>query len=209
MLEPRSDALRDLSGRPVVARIDNQHMYPAAHAMPSSEVALRSSSRSWLLRDSAVGPGKVGTIAIEVAQSLEPKVRIELTAYALPRRTPRRRPVLNSLEESLARYGQRLQVERNLWSTVDKSRETVRRADEVRQPPCNRDQGAARPALPARSIPVFWCSAFPESVTVAWPSPPLAVPSSRGGTRCWITQVLRGRMPRSGMLAGACDRLTR
>jgi hypothetical protein len=39
---------------------------------------------------------------------LEPKVRIELTAYALPRRSPRRRPVLNSMEESLARYGQRL-----------------------------------------------------------------------------------------------------
>src|ERR1035438_3699889 len=47
-------------------------------------------------------------------------------AAALPRRTSRRRPVLNSLEESLARYGQRPRVKSNRWSTVDKSRETVR-----------------------------------------------------------------------------------
>ena len=58
------------------------------------------------------------------------RLRIELTAYALPRQAPRRRPVLNSLEESLARYGQRLRVRRNRWSTVDTSSDTLRSAEE-------------------------------------------------------------------------------
>ncbi len=77
---------------------------------------------------------------------VEPKVRIELTAYALPRRAPRRRPILNSLEDSSARFGQRLRVERNRWSTVDTSRETVRGAEAGRQPRCDREQDAPRPA---------------------------------------------------------------
>jgi hypothetical protein len=55
-------------------------------------------------------------------------------------------PILNSLEESLARYGQRLRVERNRWSTVDTSRETVRDAEAGRQPRCDREQDAPRPA---------------------------------------------------------------
>src|ERR1039457_1948425 len=81
-------------------------------------------------------------------KELEPKVRIELTAYALPRCIPRRRPVLNSMEESLARYGQCLRVQRRRWSTMDTSRETVRRAETRRQPvPCG--QCSPRPVLAA------------------------------------------------------------
>jgi hypothetical protein len=65
-------------------------------------------------------------------------VRIELTAYALPRRAPRRRLLLNSFGCSSPRFGQRLRVRRNRWSTVDKSRETVRRVEPGRQRPSSR-----------------------------------------------------------------------
>jgi hypothetical protein len=79
---------------------------------------------------------------------LEPKVRIELTAYALPRQAPRRRPILNSPEDPLTRFGQRLRVERNLWSTVDKSR-VLYGAHRQGVNRCRRGQCSPRPALAA------------------------------------------------------------
>ena len=77
----------------------------------------------------AVAVANPDVVVLDVSTGMEPKVRIELTAYALPRCSLRRRPILNSMEESLARYGQCLRIQRCRWSTVDTSRQncTARR----------------------------------------------------------------------------------